>query len=155
MEDTEINTLDNDNLIKNWLAKINIKPISSEVVLSMNEFALYNLIEFFYLFKNEKCKKYKVIKKNEKQFLEVYDNDLLQLFYKKKINSDWTYIRNSYYEIRFNITIYLFQEKSYKTKRKSKSKSKSNNSDDNNKSKNIKTKKTNLSDFFDHNSDSD
>ena len=93
-------------------------------------------------------KNIKLLKKNEKIFLEIYDNDLLQLFYKKKVNSDWTYIRNSCYEIKFNITIYLFQEKSYKIKRQSKIKS-------NSKSKIIKTQKTNLYDFFDHNSDSD
>ncbi len=136
----------NDILINEWLNKINIKPISSKIV-SLNEYALYNLIDLFYVSRNQKCKKYKVIKKNEKTFIEIYDNDLLQLFYKKQVNSNWTYIKHSYYEIKFDITIYLFQEKSYKIKRKTKTKN--NNTINRNKSHKIK-----FDDFF-SNSDSD
>lgn len=147
MEKTETNNNNSDILINKWLNKINIKPISSKIVC-LNEYALYNLVDLFYESRNEKCKKYKVIKKNEKTFLEIYDNDLLDLFYKKKVNSDWTYVKHSYYEIRFDITIYLFQEKSYKIKRKSKNKSKTTTT-------NIKISKTNLSDFFNSDSDSD
>ena len=58
MEKMEKMENDNDNLINEWLNKINIKPISSKIVC-LNEYALYNLIDLFYVSINQKCKKYR------------------------------------------------------------------------------------------------
>jgi hypothetical protein len=155
MEQLDNDNNDNDKLIKEWLIKLNIKPISSKVI-SLNEYALYNLIDLYYTSKNIKGKKYKTIKKNDKIIIQIYNKKLLNLFYKKQVNSNWTYVKNNdmyNYDIRFNITIYLYQSdiKSYKTTMK---KNKTDKTDKNNDyNSNTKKTKTNLSDFFDIDSD--
>jgi len=153
--DNDNDNNDNAKLIKEWLIKLNITPISSKVI-SLNEYALYNLIDLYYTSENIKGKKYKTIKKNDKIIIQIYNKKLLNLFYKKQVNSNWTYVKNNdmcNYDIRFNITIYLYQSdiKSYKPTMK-KNKTDKNNDFNYNRNSNKKSK-TNLSDFFDIDSD--
>ncbi len=95
----------------------------------------------------------KLISKNGKNTLQIYNENIINFFIKKQLNSNWTYLKYSNnnndtnYEIRWNIIIYLYQKdnKSYETIYKKKIKKKE--------IENTKLKKLNFNDFFDKETD--
>jgi hypothetical protein len=106
-----------DNSIKKW---INLNKIKNELT-SLEIDSLAELISLLYDDKviSRTGKKFKIINKN-KIIFEIYDQEILDIFYKKQINSDWTYLKYLDYKIRWNITIHLHQQKSYQTTIKNK-----------------------------------
>ena len=93
----------------------------------------------------------KLISKNGKNTLQIYNENIINFFIKKQLNSNWTYLKynnnDTNYEIRWNIIIYLYQKdnKSYETVYKKKIKKKE--------IENTKSKKLNFNDFFDKETD--
>ena len=99
----------------------------------------------------------KLISKNGKNTLQIYNENIINFFIKKQLNSNWTYLKynnddnnnnnNNNYEIRWNIIIYLYQKdnKSYETVYKKKIKKKE--------IEDTKIKKLNFNDFFDKETD--
>jgi hypothetical protein len=107
-----------DSIIK-W---INNNKISTKLV-SLEIDSLSELISSFYTDKviSRNGKKFKIINKNQnKIYIEIYDKEILDIFYKKQVNSNWTYLKYLDYQVRWNITIHLHQEKSYQTNLKNK-----------------------------------
>jgi len=93
----------------------------------------------------------KLISKNGKNTLQIYNENIINFFIKKQLNSNWTYLKyennDTNYEIRWNVIIYLYQKdnKSYETVYKRKIKKKEN--------ENATSKKLNFNDFFDKETD--
>ena len=116
---------------------------------------LIDLLDKLHYNKCKKLSKAKIINNNTKQILQIYTNDFSQYFYKKQINSNWTYLKyhGIEYDIKWNIVLYVYQcnNKSYNPKQKPMTKK-------NNKKIESSTKKKSkckVKDYFDILSDSE
>ncbi len=151
-----------NSIIESWIKSLSEKEkekyIKKDIIYSLPLETLIDLINKLYYNKFKKLHKYKLITNNDKITIQLYRNDFIDLFHKKQINSNWTYLKYQSYNIRWNCVIYLYQPntRSYqpKTKKKSKNTNISLISEEND-TKTKKKFKTNIKDFFDLNSDSE
>ncbi len=156
------------SIIDLWIKSVSVSLQENEkdTTYSLPLETLIDLINKLYYNKYKKLCKYKIITNNNKSTIQLYRNDFIDFFYKKQINSNWTYLKYKDYNIRWNGVIYLYQPntKSYqsKTKKKSKTNTKdissslesSSSSSENNTKKKYKNN-VNVKDFFDLVSDSE
>jgi hypothetical protein len=151
-------------IIEKWIDELDLikNPIQNKLkIISLPIETLINLVDllsqqcFFQKSISKKCflekSNSKLISKNGKNTLQIYNENIINFFIKKQLNSNWTYLKynnnDTNYEIRWNIIIYLYQKdnKSYETVYKKKIKKKE--------IENTKLKKLNFSDFFDKETD--
>ncbi len=154
------------SIIDLWIKSVSVSLQENEkdTTYSLPLETLIDLINKLYYNKYKKLCRYKIITNNNKNTIQLYRNDFIDFFYKKQINSNWTYLKYKDYNIRWNCVIYLYQPntKSYQSKTKKKSKTKdissslesSSSSSENNTKKKYKNN-VNVKDFFDLVSDSE
>ena len=155
------------SIIDLWIKSVSVSVSLSlqenkkDIIYSLPLETLIDLINKLYYNKYKKLCKYKIITNNNKNTIQLYRNDFIDFFYKKQINSNWTYLKYKDYNIRWNCVIYLYQPntKSYQSKTKKKIKSKTEikdiaSSSENNTKKKYKNN-VNVKDFFDLVSDSE
>ena len=73
-------------IIDSWLEEYQSKkelPIDS----------LINLLDKLHYDKYKKLSKAKIISNNTKNIVQIYTNDFSKYFYKKQLNSNWTYLQ--------------------------------------------------------------
>jgi len=144
-------------IIEKWIDELNLikNPIKNKLkIISLPIETLINLVNLL----SQQCflekSNSKLISKNGKNTLQIYNENIINFFIKKQLNSNWTYLKynnnnnnDTNYEIRWNVIIYLYQKdnKSYETIYKRKIKKKEN--------ENSKIKKLNFNDFFDKETD--
>ena len=146
-----------ENLIINeWINKLKLElqlteKIVENKLITLSIETLVNLVDLLsneYRNQKEKSKNNsKLITRMEKNVLQIYNENIVNFFIKKQLNSNWTYLKYKNYKIRWNIIIYLYQKdtKSYIQEYKKKSKKKD---IENNKPKILK-----FNDFFDKETD--
>ena len=153
-------------IIEKWIDELDLikNPIQNKSkIISLPIETLINLVDLLSqqcfleksISKKELCflekSNSKLISKNGKNTLQIYNENIINFFIKKQLNSNWTYLKynnnDTNYEIRWNIIIYLYQKdnKSYETIYKKKIKKKE--------IENTKLKKLNFNDFFDKETD--
>ena len=141
-------------IIEKWIDELDLikNPIQNKLkIISLPIETLINLVDLL----SQQCflekSNSKLISKNGKNTLQIYNENIINFFIKKQLNSNWTYLKynnnDTNYEIRWNIIIYLYQKdnKSYETVYKKKIKKKE--------IENTKSKKLNFNDFFDKETD--
>ena len=146
-----------ENLIINeWINKLKLElqlteKIVENKLITLSIETLVNLVDLLsneYRNQKEKSKNNsKLITRMEKNVLQIYNENIVNFFIKKQLNSNWTYLKYKNYKIRWNIIIYLYQKdtKSYIQEYKKKPKKKE---IENNKPKILK-----FNDFFDKETD--
>lgn len=146
-----------ENLIINeWINKLKLElqlteKIVENKLITLSIETLVNLVDLLsneYRNQKEKSKNNsKLITRMEKNVLQIYNENIVNFFIKKQLNSNWTYLKYKNYKIRWNIIIYLYQKdtKSYIQEYKKKSKKKE---IENNKPKILK-----FNNFFDKETD--
>ena len=155
-------------IIEKWIDELDLikNPIQNKLkIISLPIETLINLVNLLSqqcfleksIGKKELCflekSNSKLISKNGKNTLQIYNENIINFFIKKQLNSNWTYLKynnnnnDTNYEIRWNIIIYLYQKdnKSYETVYKRKIKKKE--------IEDTKIKKLNFNDFFDKETD--
>lgn len=145
-------------IIEKWIDELNLikNPIKNKLkIISLPIETLINLVNLLSHQCFLKKSNSKLISKNGKNTLQIYNENIINFFIKKQLNSNWTYLKynnnnnnnDTNYEIRWNVIIYLYQKdnKSYETIYKRKIKKKEN--------ENSKIKKLNFNDFFDKETD--
>jgi len=151
------------DIIRKWLNTLQPKPMPNKSVTLPIETLLDlidNLSNNLNMNLNEKQKQnnnkknHKIIESGEKTIIQIYQNNFLDFFYKKQINSSWTYIRYREYQIKWKAVIYLYQPhtKSYQVNKKPRNKA---NVNANQTITNKKTINTDIKQFFDSLSDSE
>ena len=152
------NKMEQVDIIRNWLNSLQTKPIPSKIVVLPIE-TLLDLLDHLsnnINIKNNRGKNHKIIVSGEKTTIQVYQNNVIDFFYKKQLNSNWTYIKYRDYQIKWKAVIYLYQPntKSYLVNKKPRNNTKAKA----NQNQTITTKKTintNINQFFDSLSDSE
>ena len=128
-----------EKVVENKLITLSIETLVNLIDLLSNEYGNQKEI------KNKINSK--LITRLEKNVLQIYNENIVNFFIKKQLNSNWTYLKYKNYKIRWNIIIYLYQKdnKSYIQEYKKKPKKKE---IENNKPKILK-----FNDFFDKETD--
>jgi hypothetical protein len=148
-----------NTIINQWINKLELElelKLTEKVVenklITLSIETLVNLIDLLSNeYGNQKEIKNKInsklITRLEKNVLQIYNENIVNFFIKKQLNSNWTYLKYKNYKIRWNIIIYLYQKdtKSYIQEYKKKTKKKE---IENNKPKILK-----FNDFFDKETD--
>lgn len=147
------------DLIYSWINSLSVdfkKSPNSLIALSEDTLKnlLQNLITFFISKSTRKGYTLKLIEKNKKKTLEVkvnqpgFESILETYFYKKKVNSSWTYLKFRHYQIKWNVNIHFVtsRQKAYYSKPKRKVQTTE---------PSQKKQLTKFSDYFDQESDSE
>ena len=137
-----------EKVVENKLITLSIETLVNLIDLLSNEYG--NQKEIKNKKENSKINSKinsKLITRLEKNVLQIYNENIVNFFIKKQLNSNWTYLKYKNYKIRWNIIIYLYQKdtKSYIQEYKKKPKKKE---IENNKPKILK-----FNDFFDKETD--
>ena len=176
------NILEDENImaiIKKWLDKIIEKSDYTSLslkkgvnIIDLSTFTIIELLNLLnlYLYKNDNNINTNIntnittIINGNKTIIQVHNPILLTLFYKKQLNSTWTYVydiknykyNSELYQLKCNLDIHLHQSKSKsyivssKKKKVSSSQSKTKKSMNKNEQKN---KQLDFNQFFDYESD--
>ena len=174
------NILEDENIIgiiKKWLDKIiensDYSSLSQKKAVNIIDLSTFTIIELLnllnlYLYKNDNNINTNIttIINGNKTIIQVHNPILLTLFYKKQLNSNWTYLQDTkkydykynseLYQLKCNLDIHLHQSKSKsyivssKKKKVSSSQSKTKKSMNKNEQKN---KQLDFNQFFDYESD--
>ena len=172
------NILEDENIIciiKKWLDKIiensDYSSLSQKKAVNIIDLSTFTIIELLnllnlYLYKNDNNINTNIttIINGNKTIIQVHNPILLTLFYKKQLNSNWTYLydiknykyNSELYQLKCNLDIHLHQSKSKsyivssKKKKVSSSQSKTKKSMYKNEQKN---KQLDFNQFFDYESD--
>jgi vesicle coat complex subunit len=127
----------NVDLIRLWISSLSIDFKKSSEIISLPEETLMNLLKQLIILHISKGSKkgynIKSITKKEKKTLELrvnhpgFNSILETFFYKKKVNSSWTYLKFRGYHIKWAVSIHLItsdSKKSYDTTVKKKTQNK-------------------------------
>jgi hypothetical protein len=147
-----------NTIINQWINKLELELTEKVVENKLITLSIETLINLIDLLSNEYRNQKenskinnkinsKLITRLEKNVLQIYNENIVNFFIKKQLNSNWTYLKYKNYKIRWNIIIYLYQKdtKSYIQEYKKKPKKKE---IENNKPKILK-----FNDFFDKETD--
>lgn len=122
------------DIIHTWINSLGIDFKKSPILTTLPENTIINLLQnliIFFSSNNKKPLRGKSItslKKGNKITLQVkvnqpgFESILETYFYKKKINSNWTYLRYRHYKIKWNVNIHLIagSSKAYQVNNKKK-----------------------------------
>jgi hypothetical protein len=108
------------DLIRLWINSLSIDFKNSSETITLSDETLKTLLKqliiFFISKDTTKGHSLKYIKKKEKNTLEIrvkragFNSILETFFYKKQINSNWTYLKFRDYRIKWNCAIHLNED---------------------------------------------
>ena len=110
INELELKLQSTEKIIENKLITLSIETLVNLVDLLSNEYGNQKEIK-----KKKQNSNSKLITRMEKNVLQIYNENIINFFIKKQLNSNWTYLKYKNYKIRWNIIIYLYQKdtKSY------------------------------------------